>query len=53
MTGRVKDHFWDQISGEYQPTPEDELEMLQIDAETAAKRYAEALKNAKPKEPEK
>lgn len=49
--GRVKDFFWGQINanaareaGEYEPTPDDELEMLQVDAERAQARYAEALK---------
>jgi hypothetical protein len=48
MTGRIKSHFWDRISGEYPdegPEPDDfDLEMLQIDAERAVARYEDALK---------
>lgn len=54
--GRVKDFYWDEICNREQedgPEPDD-LEMLQIDAERAAERLADALKkrqeaaNAKP-----
>lgn len=44
MTGRVKDHYWDQISGECSEPEPDELEMLAMDARQAAERYEAALK---------
>jgi len=42
--GRVKDHYWDQISGECSEPEPDDLEMLAMDAERAAERYETALK---------
>ena len=45
--GRVKDHFWEEISARHDdygaPEP-DELEMLAMDARQAADRYEAALK---------
>jgi hypothetical protein len=45
--GRVKDHYWDQISGECSEPEPDELEMLAMDARQAAERYEAALKRKK------
>lgn len=42
--GRVKDHYWDQISGECSEPEPDELEMLAMDARQAAERYEAALR---------
>lgn len=42
--GRVKDHYWDQISGECSEPEPDELEMLEQDARLAAERYELALR---------
>lgn len=48
MTGRVKDHFWEQIeAGACEPGYDqepDDLEMLAQDARMAAERYEGALK---------
>lgn len=46
MTGRVKDHFWEEICERLgaHPISEEDLEMLAIDAQQAADRYEEARK---------
>lgn len=45
MTGRVKDHYWEEICAREMDFPEpDDLEMLAIDAKQAAERYEAALK---------
>lgn len=48
MTGRVKDHYWEQICEQANDEPwgpePDELEMLRADAELATERYEGALK---------
>jgi hypothetical protein len=52
MTGRVKDHYWNEISGEHpdEGHEPDDLEMLAMDAERARGRYLEALNKHTAKE---